>query len=282
MFTRKNYPLLSWVSSNNVPLKKCLIADFETNLGLEQAKWALEVLRFPEYWKDKKVHRFNVSCVTKPFYDAIIANKDKLLNSESSNLGDFIYNELYSNPLQNIGLLLFPEPISVLYSFGRFEFTTRDENDEIIDSWAPCCSILVCERTTVICGGVFDQSFSSQFYENPIYKEQPFSLFVELLLGFFLFKKYAQIETKVLSPVSDPKRNFSCNYVNHSKSPITIYDSTWFTTLIKSDSFKVRGHFRLQPFGPEMKEKRLIWINDFQKDGYTRQAKILSEPFFTN
>ena len=52
-----------------------------------------------------------------------------------------------------------------------------------------------------------------------------------------------------------------------------IIDSTWFTTLINSSAFNVRGHFRLQPFGTDLKEKKLIWIKEFQKSGYKRIAK---------
>jgi hypothetical protein len=51
-------------------------------------------------------------------------------------------------------------------------------------------------------------------------------------------------------------------------------DSTWFTQLVISNAFNVRGHFRLQPCGPELKERKLIWIQDFQKSGYTRKAKV--------
>jgi hypothetical protein len=51
---------------------------------------------------------------------------------------------------------------------------------------------------------------------------------------------------------------------------------TWYTTLVKSDSFKVRGHFRLQPFGSTKAQRKLIWINEFMKNGYTREAKKLS------
>jgi hypothetical protein len=54
-------------------------------------------------------------------------------------------------------------------------------------------------------------------------------------------------------------------------------DSTWFTTIVRSEGFKVGGHFRMQPFGKNLSDRKLIWISPFDKNGYTRKAKILSK-----
>ena len=95
---------------------------------------------------------------------------------------------------------------------------------------------------------------------------------LQIILSMHILIKYAPIETKVVG-ANKRVKDFNCKYVNDTDSGITILDSTWFTTLVKSEGFKVRGHFRLQPYGPGMKEKRLIWIKDFEKTGYTREAK---------
>ncbi|AMR34155.1 hypothetical protein A0256_23240 [Mucilaginibacter sp. PAMC 26640] len=89
------------------------------------------------------------------------------------------------------------------------------------------------------------------------------------------FIKYAPIETKQLPPNKKVKE-MGVKYVNQSQNNINILDSKWFTTLIKSDAFKVRGHFRLQPCGVGLKDKKLIWINDFEKTGYNAPARKLS------
>lgn len=95
-------------------------------------------------------------------------------------------------------------------------------------------------------------------------------------IGFILF---AETETKIID--SGKKiLGFNCKYVNHSKLTITVMDSKWFTTLVKSDAFKVRGHFRFQPHGDGMKDRKLIWISDFEKTGYTAPARKLSQPGF--
>lgn len=92
-----------------------------------------------------------------------------------------------------------------------------------------------------------------------------------------LFLQYAEVETKVLESRCQIYEGQNCIYNNRTQFPIKIIDSTWFTTLIHSDAFKVRGHFRLQPCGQAFKDRKLIWINEFQKDGYTREAKILNQ-----
>ena len=86
---------------------------------------------------------------------------------------------------------------------------------------------------------------------------------------FSLFKKYAEVETKILEPHTKVKTP-STKYVNDTKLKLTYLDSKWFTTLVKSDAFKVSGHFRLQPY---KETKKLIWISDFVKTGYTAPAR---------
>lgn len=92
-----------------------------------------------------------------------------------------------------------------------------------------------------------------------------------------LFLQFAHIETILLKPNRGAYEGPVCVYNNKTKSDIEIIDSTWFTNLVKSDAFKVRGHFRIQPFGHGLKNRKLIWISDFTKHGYTREAKIMNE-----
>ena len=62
-------------------------------------------------------------------------------------------------------------------------------------------------------------------------------------------------------------------FLNSIDLPIEIIDSTYYTTIVKSEGFKVRGHMRLQPYGKKKKQKKLIWIKDFQKGVVVRKAK---------
>lgn len=94
-----------------------------------------------------------------------------------------------------------------------------------------------------------------------------------------LFKKYAEVETKILPPKSKQGKTIKCKYINQTDYQITYLNSTWFTNLVKSDAFKVSGHFRLQPCHDEngLPTKKLIWISDFVKSGYTAPARKLKE-----
>lgn len=64
---------------------------------------------------------------------------------------------------------------------------------------------------------------------------------------------------------------------NTTENSVYVVDSSWNKLIIRTDGFAVRGHFRLQPYGVNLADRKLIWINAFEKDGYKRQprAKIL-------
>lgn len=95
------------------------------------------------------------------------------------------------------------------------------------------------------------------------------------ILSMVLFFKYCDIETKIIKG-NRKENHIGVKYVNETKSDIEVIDSTWFTTIVKSEGFHVRGHFRFQPCGQGLKDRKLIWISDYDKDGYTRTAKVLT------
>src|SRR5262249_3620182 len=94
------------------------------------------------------------------------------------------------------------------------------------------------------------------------------------LITLLLFIKYCPLETKFVA-AGRKEHHVGQKYVNETKQKIEILDSTWFTTIVRSEGFGVRGHFRLQPYGTGMTQRRLQWIEPFEKTGYTRKAKIL-------
>lgn len=96
------------------------------------------------------------------------------------------------------------------------------------------------------------------------------------IFSLILFLKYCDLETKEVKGNSKVN-HIGTKYVNETKNNIQILDSTWFTTIVKSEGFHVRGHFRFQPCGQGMKDRKLIWISDFDKEGYTRTAKVLTQ-----
>jgi hypothetical protein len=91
----------------------------------------------------------------------------------------------------------------------------------------------------------------------------------------FMFKSYAEVETKLL-PSKTELKTVHCHYRNLTKLNMTYLDSKWFTNLVQSDEFKVRGHFRFQACGKDFQERKLIWIDEFKKKGYTAPARKLN------
>ncbi len=109
-------------------------------------------------------------------------------------------------------------------------------------------------------------------------KEEVCCGYLNVLLCYLLMEKYAKVETKTCT--SNSKINNSINNkdkktINYTNLDLKFRDCTWFTTICRNEGFKVRGHFRLQPKkvnGEWVKE--LIYINEFEKKGYHRVAKI--------
>ena len=218
------------------------------------------VYTFGDYWK-KYCDDFgaNIQVLTKPFQDALLssvhklAKKDIFMSTPSSSGTIFLDNTAYCYSYSNFGesdrmaLYIFDltkKDDPVIIGFYLTDVHPTDPSQEYTALWA-----------SKAVGG----NDMAKYYDGHLM----------LILNFI---KYAQIETKVVGAKSKVK-DFNCKYVKDTDSDITILDSTWFTTLVKSEGFKVRGHFRLQPYGPSMKEKKLIWIKDFEKTGYTREAK---------
>lgn len=96
------------------------------------------------------------------------------------------------------------------------------------------------------------------------------------IFSLVLFMKYCELEIKEVKGNSKVN-HIGTKYVNETNNNIEILDSTWFTTIVKSEGFHVRGHFRFQPCGQAMKDRKLIWISDYDKEGYTRTAKMLTQ-----
>ena len=126
-----------------------------------------------------------------------------------------------------------------------------------------------------------DKMTHIQYYEYhectkisfPGIEKLPYVPFHVALL-FQIFKKYAPIETIVINRKKKQRGKINGEkHVNKSDLDVTVIDSNWFRNIIRSDGFNVKGHFRLQPCGVGRKEKKLIWINEFEKTGYSMKAK---------
>lgn len=188
--------------------------------------------------------------LTEPFKDAILQSaaklKDKLFDLHEPTTGVLFTDKgftMYSwNPLS-------PNRLTA-YGFTREILTTYGTIDEHGNIKGVACNTKD--------GKPFDD------------KEGLTHWLLTILLS-INFIKYCEIEVKIIKP-KEKYRNEGKKYFNESKSDLQILDCKWFTELIRDLPFKVRGHLRWQSHGEGRKGRKLIWIDEFQKEGYHRKA----------
>lgn len=100
----------------------------------------------------------------------------------------------------------------------------------------------------------------------------------DYVMSFILFYNYTETETKIIHGIdSGEQRRVKLNgekFINSSKNDIEIIDSSYFTKIIRTGEFGVSGHFRVQRHGVGNSETKIVFIDEYKKDGYTRNAKI--------
>jgi hypothetical protein len=87
-----------------------------------------------------------------------------------------------------------------------------------------------------------------------------------------LFKKYSKVEERTLKSRQSIK-DFNGVYNNNTGIEMKYLTINWWTNITQAEGFNVRGHFRLQPFGKGLNDKKIIWINEFRKEGYHLKAR---------
>jgi hypothetical protein len=107
--------------------------------------------------------------------------------------------------------------------------------------------------------------------------DKAFHAIMAIIFNHIIFKKFAPIETKKI--ITSDKTRYRTYRPNKNQLGLKInyITSQWFTNLERSGAFGVKGHWRLQACGEGMKDRKLIWIKDFIKEGYTKRAQRLIE-----
>ena len=100
--------------------------------------------------------------------------------------------------------------------------------------------------------------------------------YMKFLLELNVFLRYA--DTEIVKVYGQQKRYVpdGKDYIDNRSGVLVKYiDSRWLREIIRTEGFKVRGHFRLQPFKDEDGEwdRKLIYINEYEKHGYHRRAQ---------
>lgn len=60
--------------------------------------------------------------------------------------------------------------------------------------------------------------------------------------------------------------------INTTKFPLKIINSRWNSVVVRTEKFGVRGHFALRRVGSGRTSTRLVFIEPYEKGGYTRKA----------
>ena len=98
--------------------------------------------------------------------------------------------------------------------------------------------------------------------------------YLDMVLDYLCLRQWAEVQLGKVSTTAKKEVK------NKKKTQTSIvpgldyytFDSKWYTEINNNEAFRVSGHFRLQPYGDGT--KRLIWINEFTKNGYHRKATI--------
>lgn len=118
------------------------------------------------------------------------------------------------------------------------------------------------------------------FMENGTYffpkiHQKEFSTIMQVLT----FVELGDIDIKILEGGrNNGKAKKDGKICNTSNKTVFVVDSSWNTIIMRTTGFAVRGHFRLQPCGELHKDRKLMWINAFEKHGYTRKPKAEIAP----
>lgn len=108
-----------------------------------------------------------------------------------------------------------------------------------------------------------------RYYFHPAFRED-FNRMVRLMT-FIELGDIEIIELPAGRNNGKPKKDGKIT--NTANNTVYVVDSSWNKLIIRTDGFAVKGHFRLQPCGVGMNDRKLIWIDAFEKHGYTRRPK---------
>lgn len=109
--------------------------------------------------------------------------------------------------------------------------------------------------------------------QNPINKER----FVKLLLFIELSEPVIEIikNNQKIKLDDNWEKSMEGKVKNESGVNVILVNTMWNKVIINDSSFSVKGHIRIQPYGPGRQLYKPIWIDEFQKNGYIRGIEKL-------
>ncbi len=252
-----NYPILEFIEKGSVSNMNVHITDkdwFDNHIDEYVRAFAL----------CSGQSKANINVVSEPFLNAVQRTYDKL--------GDLMRNILNDDtlPFDMSGVFVLTKTVHMVDIH-------KEGNNIYWTSFAFHKTGVPILYSILAATNGFDEGHSWVSKEWPIINSINETAVTDLytVCAIGLLKTYAEVEIKHLAP-GQRLKDINCKYVNDTKLSLIYLDSKWFTTLVKSDAFKVRGHFRLQPYGHGLTQRKLIYITDYMKTGYTAPARKLS------
>ena len=128
---------------------------------------------------------------------------------------------------------------------------------------------------------LFETALLSTILESDANKYDDLQLIADKFLGLLVFKHYAKVELEMVKGKEKKRSEITNGKIsNETMTGVQIMDSQWFTSIFRNEGFSVRGYFKMQHKKNERGEwiRELIYVNEHQRHGYHRHAKILDDP----
>ena len=211
------------------------------------------------------------------------------------NIDKYLYNLMYGGLYTDIPIYYIAQKFSEAAIKNEDKLRKLCQDVEIRKEVAENCAMIYANMILAMKNGVFTVfakggEILALIDENNeisyLGKDMPehdlsLSRFAYIFFSFLIFKKYASVDLVFVEKGKKKKTSIADNgkIVNDTGVDVILLDSTWFREIIRNEGFKVRGHFRLQPYKDENGKwtRKLIYINEFEKHGYHRRAKIAVE-----
>lgn len=109
---------------------------------------------------------------------------------------------------------------------------------------------------------------NEEWGQNPINKQR----FVKLLLFIELSEPVIEIlkDNQKVKLNDTWEKSMDGKVLNESGVNVILVNTLWNKVIINDSGFSVKGHIRIQPYGPGRTLYKPIWIDEFQKSGYIR------------
>ena len=248
--SERKYPLLKFLRNPDLGIG-LKMPDSEKQSGKAWAMW-------DDFFTDAKVtapwFAEHIDIVSMPFMHAAWENRKRILTVET--LRDLLKEPIHGVLIAGGFIIVYYYMQTENHDIGHKAITCY--NDLLISINTGAGKYLVPRDYFAACG----HEVTADDYDS-------------WPLLFHLFKKYAEVET--IEAMKNKKVNLpdGDRLLVESDLRMAYTDCSWFREIIRKEGFLVSGHFRLQPCKKDGEwTKKLIYIEPYQKHGYTRKARI--------